>query len=464
MRRLLAVTWCLAAVTLAAQNAPSRPNILLIVADDLGYGDLGVYGQKVIQTPVLDRLAADGMRFTDHYAGSTVCAPSRSVLFTGLHTGHTAVRGNGRVSPMSQHPLPAESVTIAEILKDAGYATGVIGKWGLGATGNSGEPGRQGVDVFFGFQSQTHAHNYYPEFLFSNNTRVLLKNVLPEPKAETGTGYATTRVQYAPDLMRDRALAFLDQHRDRPFFLAYTTTLPHANNEAKPDGMEVPDYGIYRDRDWPTPQKGHAAMITRLDSDVGALLTRLVALGLSRNTLVMFTSDNGPHREGGNDPEFHDSSGPLRGIKRDLYEGGIRVPLIARWPARVAAGSLNREPVAFWDYLPTFADLAGATTPAGLDGVSLVPTLTGKSPGRVHEFLYWEFHEGQSSAQAVRMGDWKALRLGPGRPLELYDLSTDIGETANVASAHPEVMAQIEQYLLTARTESTTWPLRGATK
>jgi arylsulfatase A-like enzyme len=365
---------------------------------------------------------------------------------------------------MSQHPLPAESVTIAEILKDAGYATGVIGRWGLCATGNSGEPGRQGVDVFFGFQSQTHAHNYYPEFLFSNNTRVLLKNVLPEPKADTGTGYATTRVQYAPDLMRDRALAFLDEHRDRPFFLAYTTTLPHANNEAKPDGMEVPDYGIYRDRDWPAPQKGHAAMITRLDSDIGALLARLDALGLARNTLVLFTSDNGPHREGGNDPEFHDSSGPLRGIKRDLYEGGIRVPLIARWPARVAAGSISREPVAFWDYLPTFAELAGATTPAGLDGVSLVPTLTGKSPGPVHEFLYWEFHEGQSSAQAVRMGDWKALRLGPGRPLELYDLSTDIGEITNVASAHPDVVARIEKYLLTARTESTTWPLRGATR
>jgi arylsulfatase A-like enzyme len=464
MRRILAVTVCLAAATLAAQDAPPRPNILLIVADDLGYGDLGVYGQKVIQTPVLDRLAADGMRFADHYAGSTVCAPSRSVLFTGLHTGHTPVRGNGRVSPMSQHPLPAESVTIAEILKDAGYATGVIGKWGLGATSNSGEPGRQGVDVFFGFQSQTHAHNYYPEFLFSNNTRVPLQNVLPEPKADTGTGYATTRVQYAPDLMRDRALAFLDQHRDRPFFLAYTTTLPHANNEAKPDGMEVPDYGIYRDRDWPAPQKGYAAMITRLDSDVGALLARLDALGLARNTLVLFTSDNGPHREGGNDPEFHDSNGPLRGIKRDLYEGGIRVPFIARWPARVAAGSVNREPVAFWDYLPTFAELAGATTPAGLDGVSLVPTLTARGQGRVHEFLYWEFHEGQSSAQAVRMGNWKALRLGPGRPLELYDLSADIGETTNVASAHPDIVARIEKYLLTARTESATWPLRGPTR
>ncbi len=462
MRRVLVLPVLLAAVALAAaQNAQKRPNILLIVADDLGYGDLGAYGQKVIQTPVLDQLAAEGLRFTDHYAGSTVCAPSRSALFTGLHTGHTPVRGNRRVDPMSQHPLPAESVTIAEVLKQAGYATGVIGKWGLGATGNAGEPGRQGVDEFFGFLSQTHAHNYYPEFLFSNNTRVPLRNVLPEPRSETGTGYATTREQYAPDLMRERALAFLDRHRTRPFFLAYTTTLPHANNEAKSDGMEVPDYGIYATRDWPAPQKGHAAMITRLDRDVGELLARLTSLGLARDTLVLFTSDNGPHREGGNNPDFHDSNGPLRGIKRDLYEGGIRVPLIARWPGRIAPGCVTRQPVAFWDYLPTFAELAGTPAPAGVDGISFLPTLLGTGTPRTPEFFYWEFHEGQTSSQAVRTGNWKAVRPAPGRPLELYDLASDLGETTNVAAAHPDVVARIDAYLRTARTDSEFWPLRG---
>ncbi len=462
MRRFLSTSMLLAACAVAAQQTDRPPNILLIVADDLGYGDLGAYGQQAIQTPVLDRLAAEGMRFTDHYAGSTVCAPSRSALFTGLHTGHTPVRGNRRVDPMSQHPLPAESVTIAEVLKQAGYVTGAIGKWGLGASGNSGEPGRQGVDVFFGYQSQTHAHNYYPEFLFSNNDRVPLQNVLPVPKADTGTGFATTRVQYAPDLMREQALAFIDRHRGTPFFLAYTTTLPHANNEAGPNGMEVPDYGIYANRTWPTPQKGHAAMITRLDRDVGELVARLATHGIAGNTLVLFTSDNGPHREGGNDPDFNDSNGPLRGIKRDLYEGGIRVPLLARWPGRITAGSVSRQTVAFWDYLPTFAELARTAAPAGLDGVSFVPTLLGnaKSP-RAREFLYWEFHEGQATSQAVRTGDWKAVRLAPGTPLELYNLATDIGERANVAAAHPDVVQRIEAYLRTARTESEFWPMRG---
>ena len=463
MRRLIGtLTLLLAGFGLAAQQSDRLPNILLIIADDLGYGDLGVYGQKAIQTPVLDKLAAEGMRFTDHYAGSTVCAPSRSALFTGLHTGHTPVRGNRRVDPMSQHPLPAESVTLAEVLKQAGYATGVIGKWGLGATGNSGEPGRQGVDVFFGFQSQTHAHNYYPDFLLSNNERVPLRNVLPEPKSDTGTGYATTRVQYAPDLMREQALAFLARYRTVPFFLAFTTTLPHANNEAKPDGMEVPDYGLYADRNWPATQKGHAAMITRLDSDVGTLLATIESLGLARDTLVLFTSDNGPHREGGNNPDFNDSNGPLRGIKRDLYEGGIRVPLIARWPGRIAAGSISRHPVAFWDYLPTFAELAGTPAPAGLDGLSFVPTLLGRAASqRAHEFLYWEFHEGQTTSQAVRMGDWKAVRPAPDRPLELYFLPTDLGEQKNVAAANPDVVRRIEAYLRTARTESEFWPIKG---
>lgn len=439
-----------------------RPNIVLILADDLGYGDLGSYGQQNIRTPVLDRLAAEGMRFTDHYAGSTVCAPSRSALMTGQHTGHTPIRGNKEVKPMGQHPLADEVVTVAEVLKSVGYSTGLIGKWGLGGPGSAGEPNRQGFDYFFGYLCQRHAHNYYPEFLFRNRERVPLGNVVAEPKREDGAGVVVKKVQYSHDLIAEEALAFVDRNKDRPFFLALTVTIPHANNEAGDKGMEVPDYGIYADRDWSKPQKGHAAMITRLDRDVGRLLARLDQYGIAGDTLVLFTSDNGPHREGGNDPEFNDSNGPLRGIKRDLYEGGIRVPLIARWPDRVPAGSVSDHVCAFWDYLPTFAELAGAQAPPGLDGISLAPTLVGNpADQRKHEFLYWEFHEGDASKQAVRMGEWKAVRLAPGKPLELYNLVRDIGETENVAGGHPDVVARIEECLNTARTKSEIWPLKG---
>ncbi len=441
---------------------PLRPNIVLIVADDLGYGDLGSYGQKNIQTPVLDRMAREGMRFTNHYAGSTVCAPSRCALMTGYHTGHAVVRGNREIKPMGQHPLPDETVTVAEVLEQAGYRTGLIGKWGLGGPGSGGEPNRQGFDYFFGYLCQRHAHNYYPEFLFRNTERVPLENVVAEPKREDGAGVAVKRVQYSADLIAQEALDFIDRNKDRPFFLVWTATLPHANNEAGDKGMEVPDYGIYADKDWPEPQKGHAAMITRLDRDVGRLLERLDELGLAERTLVLFTSDNGPHREGGNDPEFNDSNGPLRGIKRDLYEGGIRVPLIVRWPGKVAAGTVSDHVCAFWDYLPTFAELAGVSAPEGIDGISFAPTLLGEPERqRQHDFLYWEFHEGKASKQAVRMGKWKAVRPSPSEPLELYDLSSDIGEEHNVAAEHPDVVAKIEAYLKTARTESEYWPLRG---
>jgi len=446
----------------AAPAAPAKPNILLIVADDLGYGDLGCYGQKQIQTPVLDQLAREGMRFTDHYAGSTVCAPSRCSLMTGFHTGHAYVRGNREIKPMGQEPLPADLVTVAEVLKNAGYRTGLIGKWGLGGPGSTGEPNRQGFDHFFGYLCQRHAHNYYPEFLFRNTERVPLKNVVPEPKRPDGAGVAVKRVEYSPDLMREQALAFIDRNKDRPFFLAYTTTLPHANNEARGNGMEIPDYGIYAGKDWPEPEKGLAAMITRLDSDVGSLLKKLEADGLADRTLVMFTSDNGPHREGGNDPNFFDSNGPLRGIKRDLYEGGIRVPLIARWPGHIPAGTVSKHLCAFWDYLPTFAELTGVKPPAGIDGISMAAALSGdEAHQRQHDFLYWEFYRDKATQQAVRMGNWKAVRHAPGTPLELYDLSTDIEEQHDVAREHPDIVRKIEDYLKTARTESKIWPLRG---
>jgi len=440
------------------QTGP-RPNIIFVLADDMGYGDLGCYGQKRIQTPHIDRLAAEGMRFTDHYAGSTVCAPSRCSLMTGLHTGHTYVRGNREIKPMGQLPLPPETVTLPRVLKQTGYKTALIGKWGLGGPDSSGTPNKQGFDYFFGYLCQRHAHNYYPEFLFRNDQRVPLKNKVAGNRPD-GAGVATEKVEYSYDLMAAEAMQFVEENKEGPFFLYLAITIPHANNEAGNKGMEVPDYGIYADKDWPEPQKGHAAMISRLDRDMGRLMRKLKDLGIEDNTVVFFTSDNGPHREGGADPDFFDSNGPLRGIKRDLYEGGIRVPLIARWPGKIAAGAESDHASAFWDFLPTFADLTNAKAPTDTDGISMMPTLLGR-PGqqKEHEFLYWEFHT-RGSRQAVRMGRWKGVRFGTSKKLELYDLKTDLGETNNIAEQHPDVVAKIEAYLATARTQSQFWPLK----
>lgn len=438
-----------------APRAAAKPNILFILADDLGYGDLGCYGQKVIQTPRLDRLAAEGLRFTDCYAGSTVCAPSRCVLMTGLHTGHCRVRGNALV------PLEPEDVTVAEVLQSAGYATGIIGKWGLGEAGSPGIPNRQGFEYWFGYLNQHHAHNYYPSFLWRNQEQVRLPNEVPgiTPDKPFGTGVASKRVEYSQDLFLREALEFIERHKDRPFFLYLALTIPHANNEAGKRGMEVPDYGPYGEQDWPEPEKGRAAMITRMDADIGRVLDRLRELGLEQNTIVFFTSDNGPHREGGSAPEFFRSSGPLRGFKRSLHEGGIRVPMLVRWPGKIRP-SVSDLPWGFWDVLPTLAELAGATPPPGLDGISVVPTLLGQPGQRRHECLYWEFHEG-GSQQAVRMGRWKAIRPWGGA-LRLYDLGTDLGEEHDIAAEHPDIVAKIEAYLATARTESEHWPMRPA--
>jgi arylsulfatase A-like enzyme len=436
-----------------------KPNIIFILADDLGYGELGCYGQEVIQTPSIDQMAAEGMRFTDHYAGSTVCAPSRCSFMTGLHTGHTYVRGNHEIQPMGQLPLPADTQTLPKMLKRAGYTTALIGKWGLGGPDTMGTPNNQGFDHFFGYLCQRHAHNYYPEFLFRNNERVPLGNKVEGGRAD-GAGVATEKVEYSYDLMEAEALEFLNQNRDRPFFLYLAVTLPHANNEGGMNGMEVPDFGDYAVKDWPVTEKGRAAMISRLDRGVGRIIRRVRNLGLEENTIIFFCSDNGPHREGGSDPNFFDSSGPLRGAKRDLYEGGIRVPLIARWPGRVEAGAVTGHVSAFWDFLPTFAVLAGGDVPENTDGLCMTPTLFGapRKQQQQHEYLYWEFHE-RGSAQAVRMGRWKAVRL-PGGSLELYDLQADLGETTNVAADHPEVMAKIRECLAAARTESAFWPLQ----
>jgi arylsulfatase A-like enzyme len=433
--------------------ALQTPNIIFILADDLGYGDLGCYGQQTIQTPNLDRMAAEGMIFTDHYAGSTVCAPSRCCLMTGLHSGHAWVRGNGGL------PLRPSDVTVAELLKQAGYTTGIIGKWGLGEAGTTGIPNEQGFDHWFGYLNQRHAHNYYPEWLWRNQEKVELANEV-RPVNPPG-GVATKRVQYSHDLFTADAVEFIGQNKGGPFFLYLAYTIPHANNEARDKGMEVPTYGQYADKDWPEPQKGHAAMITRMDRDIGRLFARLKSLGIDKKTIVFFSSDNGPHKEGGADPQFFNSSGPLRGHKRDLYEGGIRVPLIVRWPGQIQTGSGTNHVSAFWDFLPTCCDLVGVVPPEGIDGLSMLPTLLGRpDQQRKHTFLYWEFHE-QGKKQAVRQGRWKAVRRNvakdPDGPIELYDLQEDLGEEYNVADLHPDVVALMARIMATARTPSERW-------
>jgi arylsulfatase A-like enzyme len=449
--RSLIVIFVIASFAFATAAAQTRPNIILIQADDLGYGDLSSYGQRKFKTPNIDGLAAEGMRFTQYYAGSTVCAPSRSALMTGQHTGHTRIRGNAR------YPLLPEDVTVAEVLKSAGYKTALIGKWGLGEAGTTGVPNRQGFDYFFGYLNQRHAHNYYPSFLWRNEERIKLRNVVPD-EDEEGSGNSTNRVDYTHDLVAEESLKFIEGNSGGPFFLYLALTIPHANNEAKNKGMEVPDLGEFANTDWPDQEKAKAAMIARMDRDVGRLMALLKKLGIDDNTLVFFTSDNGPHREGGSDPDFFDSNGPLRGIKRDLYEGGVRVPMIARWPKRIKAGARSDQVWAHWDFLPTVAEVAGVKSPADIDGISMFNALLGRRR-RNHEFLYWEFHE-RGFAQAVRMGDWKAVRKSPDSPLELYDLKNDLNEQNNLAVKHPEIVKKIEEYLKTARTESELWPIK----
>jgi arylsulfatase A-like enzyme len=422
---------------------PHPPNIIFILADDLGYGELGCYGQKKIKTPNLDRLAAEGIRFTQCYAGTTVCAPSRSCLMTGQHTGHTRIRGN------DAYPLRTEDVTIAEVLKKAGYQTGLIGKWGLGLQGTTGAASRKGFEEFFGFASQTQAHDYYPTNICRNESLLLIDANTNNQK----------RV-YIHDQFTRAATNFIRINKDYPFFLYLAYTIPHAHNELRGDGMEVPSDEPYAKEDWPQPEKNKAAMITRMDRDIGRLLEMVKGHKIETNTIIFFASDNGPHDEGGAHAAFFNSSGPLRGIKRGMYEGGIRVPMIVRWAGTIQPGQVSDFPWAFWDFLPTAAEIAGAKdkVPPNIDGQSVLPTLLGK-PQKPHEFFYWEFHE-KGSKQAVRTGDWKAVRLALNKPLELYDLKTDVGETNNVASAHPDVINQVEAYLKTARTESPRWPLK----
>jgi arylsulfatase A-like enzyme len=447
----LLATALLASPSLAQTRRP--PNIVLIQADDLGYGDLSSYGQTHFGTPNIDRLATQGTRFTQYYAGSTVCAPSRCALMTGKHTGHGRIRGNGDL------PLLAEDVTVAKLLERAGYATSVIGKWGLGTVDTTGRPDLQGFQESFGFLDHTHAHRQYTDHLWRNG------EVLP----------VDLEKDYVNDLFASAAEDFIARNATRPFFLYLAFTAPHAELRApqeaiepfrgkfpevpyaNPEADKKPTYPPSRARrptigyrSQPEPLAAFAGMVTRLDDEVGRVMAKLQALSLERDTIFVFTSDNGPHKEGGANPEFFDSMGPLRGIKRDLYEGGIRVPMIVRWPGRTKAGAVSDQVWAHWDFLPTAAEAVGLKPPAGIDGLSMLPMLSGRRQ-RSHDFLYWEFHE-RGLEQAVRMGDWKAVRHSADGPIELYDLKTDRGETRDVAAQHPEVVRRIRDYLANART------------
>ncbi|MFA6562996.1 MAG: arylsulfatase [Verrucomicrobiia bacterium] len=485
---VLAIVWGALGLSSAFASAAGKPNIVFILADDLGYGDVGCFGQREIQTPNIDQLASEGMKFTHFYSGASVCAPSRCVLMTGKHGGRCRVRGNAPTTQRLKQSLMPDDMTVAEVLKKAGYATALVGKWGLGDADTPGHPLEQGFDSFFGYLDQVDAHVYFPEWLWRNREKVKLPNeVRPIPVGKDGAwgtgGIATKKVAYSPKLMLDEALGFIERSKSQPFFLYFATTIPHANNEAAKElgnGAEVPDLGIYKDKPWPAPEKGYAAMITYLDAQVGVILKRLKTLGLDDNTLIIFTSDNGPELKQftGYDTTFFKSSGPYRGFKRDHSDGGIHVPFIARWPGRIKAGSANEHVGYFGDFMATVAELAGVNVPpaslparsatsrqdagATLDSISFAPTLLGRAVGQQrHEFLYWEYH-GAGSSQAVLLdGRWKGLRNERrAASLELYDLRADAAEERNVAAAHPDIVAKIEARLKTAREDSANWPLR----
>ena len=426
--------------------SPSQPNIIYVLADDLGYGDLGCYGQKMVQTPQLDRMAAEGIRFTQHYSGSTVCAPSRCALLTGLHTGHSAIRDNE--GSFGAKPLGPSDVTIAQVLKQADYDTAIIGKWDMAGISGEGIPNRHGFDYSFGYLHSSLAHNYYPDYLWRNGQKVMLEG------NRNGKG-----MQYAHDLFTEETLAYVAKERERPFFLYLAHTIPHAELAVPEDSLD-PHLGKFSEKPFKGPKMGwtpgryqaqenpkaaFAGMMSRMDRDMGRLLAKLEEVGLDENTLVIFASDNGAHREGGADPDFFKGSGPLRGIKRDLYEGGIRVPFIARWPGKIKPGTTSDHVSGSWDMLPTFAALAGVGAPDGIDGVSMAPTLLGQTNRQEqHAYLYWEFKDKKSA----RMGDWKTVHIGgnEGR-LELYNLKSDIGETEDLSERYPDVVKSMKEIL-----------------
>jgi arylsulfatase A-like enzyme len=402
----------------ASKRIHSKPNIIFILADDLGYGDLGCYGQTELQTPNIDRMASEGIRFTQVYCGAPVCAPSRSVLLTGQHTGHTTVRNNTTTNA-ERVPLRDEDITFAEIVIQAGYVTGIFGKWHLARPYTSGVPLRQGFDEHFGQLSSKR---------YKNSNR---KD--PSPYMYNGKIVNLAPQEYNQDLYMNKALDFIDRHQDRPFLLYLSFNLPHAHSGERMNKSRLPHNSLYSEKDWPDEQKHYATLVTRMDQDVGRVFGLLKELNINKETIVFFSSDNGPHKEDGNDPEFFNSNGNLRGIKRDLYEGGIRVPMIIRWPEKIKAGRVSDYIWAFWDVLPTIAEIAGVESPQAIDGISILPVFLGETL-EPHKYLYWEFYQG-GFKQASRMGKWKALRFTQqGLPLELYDLEADPGEQQNVAS------------------------------
>lgn len=441
--------------------ADGRTNIIYILADDLGYGDLSILGQKHFETPNIDKLAGDGIIFTNHYSGSTVCAPSRASLLTGLHTGHTPVRGNIELQPEGQFPMPEGTFVIPAMLKSAGYTSGIFGKWGLGAPGTTSEPLKMGFDRFYGYNCQRIAHHYYPYFLWDDEERVVLWDNFG---LETGT--------YAPNLIHDEVLDFIEANKDQPFFCYYAIIQPHAEMFAPEEYMEKyrgkflpeseyvgtdggPDFRKFAYGSQPEAHAAFAAMVHSIDDYVGDVVAKLEDLGIADDTLIIFTSDNGPHTEGGHNPEFFDSNGPFRGTKRDLYEGGIRVPMIAKWPGRINAGSVTDHVSAFWDVFPTLAEIAGQPISEDIDGISFLPTLLGQAGQTEHDYLYWEFHEKQGR-QAIRRGQWKGVRYNvatdPDSTIELYDLSNDPGEQHNLAAEYPEMAKELSALMAEART------------
>ncbi len=466
-KKVAAGVMCLGVCGLLAAQAQQRPNVVFILADDLGYGDLGCYGQEKFSTPNIDRLARDGMRFTQCYSGTTVSAPSRSCLLTGMHSGHTYIRGNIEVKPEGQYPLPAEARTFFHTFKEAGYKTAAFGKWGLGFVGTTGDPEAQGCDTFFGYNCQLLAHSYYPDHLWDNSRRVELEDNVLEVQYGRGT--------YAPDTIHSKALEYIDgMTADEPFFLWYPTILPHAELIVPEDSIIGSLRGLYPEVAYKGTEPGNAAfrkggyctqlypratfaaMVKRLDMYVGQIVDKLKEKGLYDNTIIIFASDNGPHKEGGADPDFFNSNGIYRGYKRDLYEGGIRVPMIVSWPGHVQAGTATDFMCAFWDIFPTFCQILETGVADVVDGVSLLPLLTGQNGQKEHDYLYFEFQE-LGGRQAVRKGVWKLLHLdirGEQPSYELYNLAADPSELHNVIDAYPDVAHELKTIMQSARVDN----------
>jgi len=465
---------------MSCQKKETKPNIVYILADDLGYGDLSLNGQEHFSTPNIDQLAKNGVVFTNHYSGSPVCAPSRCALMTGMHTGHTQVRGNQEVEPEGQSPMQPGTITVPTLLRKVGYVSGMFGKWGLGYPGSSSDPTKF-FDEFFGYNCQRYAHRYYPAYLWHNDKKVELE----------GNGWTDTKT-FAPDVIHENALRFIENNNSRktgkPFFLYYTTTIPHAELIAPTDEILQKFQGKFDERPYPggntkdltrapygpnmdipayCPQKSpkavFAALITRLDKQVGEIIEKLKELGIYDNTIVIFSSDNGAHGEGGIHPEDFDSNGKWRGMKRDLYEGGIHVPMIVSWPGKVKPGTTSDHISAFWDMLPTFCEIAKVDAPENIDGISMLPVLLGKdSEQKQHDYMYWELPE-QGGRQAIRKGDWKAVKYNvkgnPDAEIELFNLRDDLSEKMNIASNHLEIVQEMKVLFKQARVESKAFPL-----